>query len=162
MNESLYEYDGALFPTYLKDGNALRFILPVAAHFCKGNGLDIGCGKWPFPGATPIDITLGHDAMALPAGEYDYIVSSHALEHLADPVGALEHWKTRLRSGGCLFLYLPDAAAMPYWRPTRNRKHLHMWSPFEMADMFGELGFIDVIRSERDLAWSFSVVGWKP
>lgn len=160
MNEALYEYDGSKYPTYIKDGNALRFILPMAAHFCKGSGIDVGCGLWPFPGATPIDITTGGDAMNLPAGEYDYIVSSHAIEHLIDPVGALLHWQTRLRSGGCLFLYIPSTA-MRYWNCTRNRRHLHEWEPAQMARILRDVGFVDVIHSERDLAWSFCVVGWK-
>lgn len=30
-----------------------------------------------------------------------------------------------------------------------------------MAVMLDDLGFIDVIHSERDLAWSFAVVGCK-
>ena len=159
MNDALYEYEGHQYPTYLKSGDACRFITPVARHFCRGNGLDVGAGKWPFPGATPIDLSSGGDAMALPPGEFDFIFSSHCLEHLINPVAALEHWKDRLRSGGVLFLYLPDPA-MRYWQPVKNRKHLHIWQPIEMATLLQDLGFVDVIHSERDLVWSFAVVGF--
>lgn len=161
MNDFLYEYDGATYPNYLRDGNACRFILPVAQHFCKGRGVDVGCGEWPLPGAIPVELKFGGDAMTFEHRDLDYCFSSHALEHLSDPVGALLHWKQALKPGGVLFVYLPHPA-MRYWNPTRNRKHLHMWSPEQMADMFREVGMRDVIFSERDLAWGFSVVGFAP
>lgn len=156
----IFEYAGAMFPDYVKMGNAAQFIIPTAHHFCKGRGLDIGSSEWGFPGATPIDLKRGTDAMALPEGQFDYIFSSHCLEHLVNPVEALEHWKTRIKPGGVLFLYLPHPD-MTYWRPQHCRKHLHQWWPKDMAQMVSDLGFKNVIHSERDLAWSFSLVGWR-
>lgn len=156
----LYEYRGAKYPEYLRGGNAMQFLAPFAAHFCKGRGLDVGCGKWPLPGAVPVDLANGGDAMALPDGPWDYIVSSHCLEHLRDPVAALEHWQSRLRPGGVLLLYLPHPD-MVYWRPQWCRKHRHSWQPRAMAELLRDLGFVDVINGERDLAWSFAVVGHK-
>lgn len=157
----IYEYYGRLYPDYLKRGNACQFVAPLARQFCRGTGLDIGAGQWPLAGATPIELTNGGDAMALPEGTYDYVFSSHCLEHLVNPVAAIEHWKTRLRPGGFLFLYLPHPD-MTYWLPQHNRKHLHAWRPEEIAQILRDLGFADVIHSERDLAWSFAVVGRKP
>lgn len=162
MTESpLFKYarDGHLYPEYLKHGNAAQFILPTAKHFCKGNGLDIGAGAWPFPGATPIDVKEGTNAYDLPGGQFDYIFSSHCLEHLPNPVEALLHWKTRLCWGGCLFLYLPHPD-MTYWLPQHCRKHLHAFYPAQVAEMLRDLGFHEVIHSQRDLAWSFAVVGF--
>ena len=161
MNQALYEYEGHLYPTYLLSGDACRFIIPFASHFCKGRGLDVGAGKWPFPGATPIDIINGGDAMNLPEGAFDFIVSSHALEHLTNPIAALEHWQTRLRSGGVLFLNLPHPT-MRYWNTTRNRRHLHEWRPRQMRRILRDLGYLNVIGSRRDLSWSFCCVGWAP
>lgn len=157
----MYEYKGELYPEYLKDGNATRFIVSAAMHFCKGKGLDVGAGKWGLPGATPIDLCDGKSAMELPDGPYDYVYSSHCLEHLPDYVAALEHWKSRIRSGGVLFLYLPHPD-MRYWRPENCRKHKHIFWPKDMAQLVTELGFTSVIHSERDLAWSFAVVGVNP
>lgn len=154
----LFDYRGAQYPDYLRRGNACQFIVPTAAHYCQGVGLDVGPGRWPLPGATPVELSDGGDAMNLPAGRFDYVFSSHCLEHLANPVAALEHWKTRLVPGGALFLYLPHPD-MEYWRPQHCRKHLHTWTPAQMAEIVRDLGFVDVIHSERDLAWSFAVVG---
>lgn len=158
----LFEYDGALFPSYLKTFDACRFITPTAMHFCQGKGVDVGAGKWPLPGATPVELTDGGDANALPVdnGSLDYVFSSHCLEHLHNPVAAVEHWKAKLREGGTLFLYLPHPA-MTYWRPQFCRKHLHLFWPDDTVKMVKDLGFRSVISSERDLYWSFAVVGFK-
>lgn len=157
----IFTYDGVNYPDYLKHGNACQFIAPFALKFCRGDGLDVGAGKWPLPGAIPVDLAHGGDAMQLPEGRFDYVFSSHCLEHLQNPVGAIEHWRTRIKPGGVLFLYLPHPA-MTYWRPTRNRKHLHEWQPSQIEFMLTEFGFVDVIASERDLCWSFAVVGFVP
>ncbi len=157
----MYEYRGKLFPEYLKNGNAAQFITPHALHFCKGIGFDVGAGRWPLPGSIPIELKEGSDAMDLPDGSYDFVFSSHCLEHLANPVGALRHWATRLKAGGVLFLYLPHPD-MEYWLPQNCGKHLHQWWPEDMAKIVRDLGFEKVIHSERDMAWGFCVVGINP
>lgn len=157
----VFEYRGGLFPDYLKRGNACQFIVPTAKQFCQGIGLDVGAGKWPLPGAIPVDAKDGADAMSLPQGQFDYVFSSHCLEHLADPIGALEHWRSRLKAGGVLFLYLPHPE-MTYWQPQNCRKHLHTWAPAQMAQILKDLGFARVIHGDRDLAWSFAVTGVRP
>lgn len=157
----IFSYKGSLYPEYIRHGNACRFVVPLALEFCKGKGVDVGAGKWALPGALAIDVATGGDAMELPPGPFNYVFSSHCLEHLTDPVAAIEHWKSRLTPGGVLFLYLPHPD-MRYWRPENNRKHLHMWWPRDMANLLAELGFVDVIHSERDLAWGFAAVGFVP
>lgn len=157
----IFEYRGQQYPDYLKTGNACQHIAATALLYCKGVGVDAGAGAWPLPGAIPIDMKRGEDAMSLPSGGLDYVFSSHCLEHLPNPVEAIEHWRGCIKPGGVLFLYLPHPD-MTYWRPQNCRKHLHTWAPTEMAQMVRDLGFQNVIHSERDLAWSFAVVGWKP
>jgi len=155
----IFEYKGGFYPDYIKHGNACQYIAPIALQFCKGRGIDVGAGKWPLHRAIPVDLADGGDALALPEGSFDYVFSSHCLEHLPNPVAALEHWKTRIKPGGVLFLYLPHPD-MEYWLPQNNRKHLHSWFPADMQRLVADLGFTDVIHSERDLAWSFAVVGF--
>src|SRR5690606_37713344 len=123
----IFEYEGKLYPEYLKHGNACQFITPAALLFCKGRGLDVGAGKWPLPSAVPVELKDGGDAMDLPsnlhatAGLWDYVFSSRCLEHLVNPIAALEHWKSKLKPGGVLFLYLPHPD-MRYWLPQNCRK----------------------------------------
>ncbi len=155
----LYEYKGNLYPEYIRDGNMTRWIEPFAKRFCVGDGLDVGPGRWKLEGAEGIEKTNWVSADSLPDYRWDYIYSSHCLEHLVNPVKTLEHWKSRLKKDGVIFLYLPHPD-MEYWRPQNCRKHLHIWEPSEMAKILTDLGFVNVIHSERDLAWSYACVGW--
>lgn len=155
----LFSYKDTMYPEYLKHGNAMQFIAPFAKRFCEGTGLDIGAGAWPLEGAIPHTQTEGKLAEELPDVQYDYIFSSHCLEHLHNPITALQLWKTRIKSGGVLFLYLPHPH-MEYWLPQNCRKHLHSWYPADMVRILRDLGFVNVIHSERDLMWSFAVVAW--
>jgi len=55
------------------------------------------------------DIVAEADALPmLGAASQDFIIANHLLEHVADPIGALEEWYRLLRPGGVLFLALPD------------------------------------------------------
>jgi predicted SAM-dependent methyltransferase len=38
----------------------------------------------------------------------DFVIANHVLKHLEDPIGALEHRLRVFRTGGILFLTLPD------------------------------------------------------
>lgn len=156
----VFDCRGRTYPEYLKHGTACQFIAPMAAKFCRGVGVDVGASEWPLAGALPIELRHGQDAMQLPARQLDYVFSSHCLEHLVNPVAAIEHWRDCLKPGGVLFLYLPHPD-MEYWLPQNCRKHLHTWTPEQMAKLVRDLGFMRVIHSERDLAWGFAVVGFR-
>lgn len=161
MHPLLYEYQGSLYPDYLKRGNACRFISPVAAQFCIGRGYDIGANKWPLPGAIPWDISTGGDAMQIPEpdGSLDFVFSSHCLEHLEDWRLALRHWISKVKPGGMVFLHLPHHS-MKYWRPENCAKHKHA---LDGVDVGAELRLAcDVVWvTGCDLSWSFQAVGFK-
>lgn len=133
------EFKGEHYPILQSQGFASQYAFPFAKKLCIGDGLDIGCMKpeWAYPGSRPIDISFndGFDAFKLPPnpndeeGKYDYIFSSHCLEHIGDWVAALEYWHSRLKDGGVLFLYLPNMDEQKYWRPWHNRKHIHYFTP---------------------------------
>ncbi len=158
----VFQYKGKIYPSYLKYGDACSYALPFAKKFCKGKGLDIGgYAEWTYPGARAVNITNGeeYDAYNLPAGKYDYIFSSHTLEHLPLYVKALQYWKEHLKKGGVLFMYLPHPD-MEYWLPQNNAKHYHAFNPEELKKVLVDIGYKNVLVSERDLYWSFSVVAF--
>src|SRR6478609_3804557 len=99
-------YKNSDYPEFQSQGFAARFAFPFAEIVCKGVGLDIGCNRpeWALKGAIQIDplIDPKYDAYNLPEGEFDYIFSSHCLEHLKDWVGAIDYWNTKLKEGGVL------------------------------------------------------------
>ena len=156
MNDYLFLFKGRIYPKYLENGNRTKYIEPTALEYCKGDGIDVGSGANPLKGAMPFDLKKGDDAYNLPDRLFDYIYSSHCLEHLPEPIRALRHWKSRLKEGGTLFLYLPHKD-MLRWSKENNRSHLYMWNPSEMAGIIKDIGFKDVLYSERDMNWSFSV-----
>ena len=56
---------------------------------------------------------------------YDFVLSSHCLEHLADPLGALMEWMRVLRPTGALALVVPHKdATFDHRRPITNLQHL--------------------------------------
>ncbi len=62
------------------------------------------------PDATLLQADLERPAGgALASGAVDVVVSSHALEHLADPVAALHRWADLVRPGGCLIIAVPNS-----------------------------------------------------
>jgi len=158
------QFKDKLYPKFQDEGNASQFAIPFAKHFCKGNGVDIGCNRkeWAYPGATGIDLNFndGNDAYNFKYDNLDYVYSSHCLEHLPDWVKALDYWTTKLNTGGVLFLYLPHYN-QEYWRPWNNRKHMHIFTPEIIKDYMTDSGYVNVFVSERDLNDSFMVVGEK-
>ena len=155
----IYEYKGDIYPDYLKQGNAIKYILPYAEYFLSGSIIDIGgTSKWHFPNAeyvNVIDKDNDYHAMFLPDKKYDSVFSSHTLEHLKDPYYAIQYWGGHLKKNGVMFLYLPSEK-MKYWAHY-NPLHLHIFTPSIIKGWMEKIGFKDIITSEQDLYFSFSV-----
>lgn len=68
------------------------------------------------------------DAVALNGindASYDFILSSHCLEHVANPLRALHEWGRITRPGGYLVLLLPDPKrSFDHRRPITTLEHL--------------------------------------
>lgn len=158
------EHKGIEYPIYQSEGYAAQFAIPYAKHVCKGEGYDIGCNRkeWCLPDAIPIDplFSTAYDAYSLPDKEVDYIFSSHCLEHLPYWVDALDYWETKIKSGGVLFLYLPDYS-QTYWRPWHNRKHIHAFTPDIIRDYLKDRGWDNIFVSGVDLNNSFMAMAQK-
>src|SRR4249919_2443684 len=52
-------YQGDFYPDYLTEGGASGAIFREAQRFCQGEGIDVGSGLWPLPGAIPVDLERG-------------------------------------------------------------------------------------------------------
>jgi SAM-dependent methyltransferase len=77
----------------------------------SGRGIDIGCGPDPVgPDVKRFDQTEG-DANHITDfidEQFDYVFSSHCLEHMQEPKAALLQWWKLVRPGGHLFFIVPD------------------------------------------------------
>jgi predicted SAM-dependent methyltransferase len=74
-------------------------------------GIDIGCGPDPiFPDVYGFDKDEGgaNGITKCAREEFDFVFSSHWLEHMKDPRKAIQGWWKLVRLGGHLFLIVPD------------------------------------------------------
>ena len=166
-------HNGTIYPYFQAEGNASQYIISFASKVCKGVGFDVGFSKpeWKLPGAIGIDQGIicdtdgilrseEVDADHLPEQIVEYIFSSHCLEHVPNWINSLDHWNTRLSSGGVLFLYLPDYS-QSYWRPWINRKHNHVLSPNVIQDYLIDRKYKNIFVSGVDLNNSFTIMAEK-
>lgn len=127
--------------------------------YCQGLGLDIGFGGDPLTGnCTGWDFEHG-DAQVLEGLQnetFDFVYSSHTLEHMRDPAVALKNWWRVIRPGGYLLLYIPhrDLYEKKLELPSRwNDDHKHFFLP-ERDEPPDTLGLRPLI--ERSLS-SFAI-----
>jgi SAM-dependent methyltransferase len=131
-------------------------------------GTEIGPGTSPVPGLDPAPIYVdcfktfaatdcradfyGH-ACALPFHDHslDYVLASHVLEHVANPVAALAEWYRVLRPGGVIYLIVPDRRAT--WEHARPLTSVdHMLEDFARGTTAADTTHIDEFVFDAD--WS--------
>jgi SAM-dependent methyltransferase len=101
----------------------------VSAHPAEGQGAEANMeSAYSFdPDKRPGKQLLA-EATALAGIEsasYDFVLSSHTLEHIANPLKALREWKRVLRPGGVLILAVSDPTRTPdRRRPVTTMQHL--------------------------------------
>lgn len=149
------------YPDLLNQGDAQRFIQPLALQYCKGAGLDVGSNHWPFPGALSSDINNRQFDKA----PFDFIFSSHCLEHISDWQAELTLWRDSLRSGGIMFCYVPHPLC-EVWLPegpwVKGGWHVHSPDPLGLYGFVRELGMEVLNYSSRpDQYWGFHLVARK-
>jgi SAM-dependent methyltransferase len=64
-----------------------------------------------FPFTAPDIVDDAHTLGTLPDASEDFLIAAHLLEHMRDPIGALEAWCRVVRPGGLVYLILPDKRA---------------------------------------------------
>lgn len=104
----------------------------LAREYCTGRGLEIGgsahnafglntlnvdytkeittfkkeeiklCGTY-----LPVDIESPGDRIPVEAESFDFVISSHVLEHFVDPIKTLLEWYRIVKPGGVVFMIIP-------------------------------------------------------
>lgn len=142
----MYETSKSI-PRRLRDVQYVRYF--------AGNGIDVGAGDDPLGRWAALFPLMGQcvawdkpqgDAQTLPgvaAGAYDWLHSSHCLEHLHDPYAALRRWIEVVRPGGHLVVIVPDEDMYEQgvWPSRFNGDHKHTfctaklksWSPVSIS-----------------------------
>jgi SAM-dependent methyltransferase len=144
-------------PRRLRDPNFMR-------RYFVGAGVDIGGKPDPlslyreiFPLMGDVKVWDWDDGDAqfmasVPDNTFDFVNSSHCLEHLQDPVEGLRNWLRIVKPGGYVVALVPDEDLYEQgvWPSTNNLDHKHTftilkassWSPksISLLRMFTELG----------------------
>lgn len=129
--------------------------------YFRGKGIDIGAGRdslnqylLQFPlisNVKPWDIQDG-DAQYLESLEdmsFDWVHSSHCLEHLNDPRIALSNWMRILKPGGYLVFTVPDEDMYERlsWPSRWTNEHLWSFTIYKPnSSMPKSINILDLIR----------------
>lgn len=124
------------FKTLVKDRGIKAFYQfnnrPQRRHYSRsilkkyspyGHGIEIGCGARTICPTERTILSDGHsdhgihgsiakvffkgDEIPYDTNSFDFLVSEHVLEHIANPIKALKEWIRVLKSGGHLYCFLP-------------------------------------------------------
>lgn len=120
-----------------------NFIEILIERYCVGNGLEIGPGKHPYgprartkyldkhtsnkDGTPNPDIIADASDIPVCNAQFDFLISSHCLEHVPNTLRTLKEWARVIRPGGVLFLVLPhgDRTIDRYRAKTTLDHHIH-------------------------------------
>lgn len=114
--------------------------------YLKGIGIDIGCGDDPLQspeacGLATWDLKDG-DAQLLNGvddNKYDFVYSSHCLEHLCSVEESLKNWVRILKPGGALYVVVPDYVLYEkmHWPSLYNGDHKQTFSLYLPRERVG-------------------------
>ena len=107
----------------------LRLLSAGELQRLTGKGIDIGAGRWPVrPDVQCFDQVHGdanHITRYAAPASYDYVFSSHCLEHMRDPDHALQEWWKLVKPGVSMLVVVPDEDLYEqgYWPSLFNKDH---------------------------------------
>ena len=160
----------------------------LITQFCVGQGIEIGPGKNPLcnrantilldrftdnPDANPAPDVVA-DAANIPIrdGTFNFLMSSHMLEHHQDTIRTLYEWKRVLAKRGIMFLILPHAALTidKHRAITSLQHHIDDYATLggtvdhshfsEMKEGWSKLENFDELRLEFEKEWKMDVWDW--
>ena len=110
--------------------------------------------------SNPADITGIHnkqyigdatDLSFIADQEYDFVISSHVIEHIANPIKAINEWKRILKDQGLLLVICPHKeGTFDHLRQTTTLAHLI--NDYEKNIAEDDLSHLDEILSFHDLS----------
>lgn len=129
-------------------------IADLVVTYCHSEGLEIGPGANPycdlsnttfldrFPnreeGCVVPDIVSDAHDIPVPDNSYNFVLSSHTLEHLPNTLQSLLEWKRVVRPGGAIFLVLPHCVR------TYDRNRSRTTFQHHLEDCETGIGYEDV------------------
>lgn len=133
--------------------------------YFTGEGIDIGAGPDPlsrysqqFPLMTGLKVWDVQDGDAqkmenVPDNTYDFVHSSHCLEHLFDPHEAFQNWIRICKPGGYIVTTIPDEDLYEQgvWPSNHNPDHKTSWTILkEESWSEGSINLIEFLYEFKD------------
>jgi SAM-dependent methyltransferase len=130
-----------------------------------GNGIDIGSGMDPltkyfqqFPLMTSVkewDLSDGDAQLMANAADnsYNFVHSSHCLEHMRNPYEAFANWLRICKPGGYIITSIPDEDLYEQgiWPSTFNRDHKTSWTIIkDKSWCSGSINLLEFLYQFRD------------
>ncbi len=130
--------------------------------YCKGNGLDIGFGSDLITkDAKGYDFEHGNAQYlkGVKDNSYDFVYSSHTIEHLPDPSEGVKNWFRVVKPGGYLIIYLPhrDLYEKETTLPSRfnpNHRHFFLVDRDEEPDTLGIVPLIEKTLNDFEIIYA--------
>ncbi len=118
---------------------AVKRRIATGQPYFTGKGIDVGGGH---DGLDKFAAELGFDSCknwdmpdgdaqhlaSVPDGTYDFLHSSHCLEHMVEPAVALANWVRVVRGGGYLVITVPDEELYEHLHWPSRYNGDHKWS----------------------------------
>jgi len=60
----------------------------------------------------PVDVVANGDKLPFKNESYDYVISSHVIEHFFDPIATIKEWLRVIKPGGYIFIIAPTWRAI--------------------------------------------------
>ncbi len=123
-------------PSQIFSARGLTPVYPIAGRIDSSNysavtvwgGSEVAIDRFIYsPARTPGKqyINEATELATMASESYDFVLSSHVLEHIANPIKALKEWTRVLRPGGILLLVVPHKdGTFDHRRPTTTLTHL--------------------------------------
>lgn len=102
--------------------NSLNVALPDPADFAFFMQAQLDqCGE-----IAPVHYWADADKLPFEDNRWDFVLTSHVIEHLPNPIGAIREWVRVVRDGGVVFIVCPQRDALPADkdRPITDLEHL--------------------------------------
>ena len=131
-------------------------------NYCKGEGLDIGFGSDLITkDAKGYDFEHGNAQYlkGVKDNSYDFVYSSHTIEHLPDPAEGIKNWFRVVKPGGYLILYLPhrDLYEKKKTLPSRfnpDHRHFFLVDRDEAPDTIGIVPLIEKTLNDFEIIYA--------
>lgn len=125
----------------------------------------------------PVDVVAPGNKLPFEDKSFDFVISSHVIEHFFDPIAALEEWARVARK--FIYIICPQRDALPsdvdkplttmeefaarHWgliKPIETDEHHSRWTPDSFAKMCEEFNFdvFDVLQVDDKVGNGFTVV----